>query len=102
MNGFSTVEKLKELEQRATAGKWEGFVPRNRYGTITRDDGKFISDLRNAAPLLLDIAGQIRPEDAKIFEVLIALYKGIGCSEDSVVIEVLKRYQRMAERMHEG
>lgn len=139
MNGFSTVEKLKELEQRATPGDWyAGVHPdncdrcdgcdqedplcdnpirpdavnvidsdvvyslyANAYRNRQTENCELVSGLRNAAPLLLDIAGLIRPEDVKVFEVLIALYKGIGCSDSSVAIDVLKRYQRMAERMHE-
>lgn len=115
MNGFKTVEKLKELEKKATPGKWghdqgNGWNTRDLitcadgailWGKIENDlDGDLIADLRNAAPLLLDIAEQIRPGDA---EILYWMLTGIGDEPDQDDIAgLLSRYHTMAERMHES
>lgn len=106
MNGFSIVEKLKELEKNAEPGPWiadeDGpFVVDEYTGDVIEIpnggcDAEFITDLRNAAPLLLDMAGQIQPEDAIRLKLL---SKMSALTEDEIAM--LKRYQKMAERMHE-
>lgn len=52
MSLIADIKKLRELEQKATPEKWNN-VPRNEHGTITRDDAKFIFEVRNLAPSLL-------------------------------------------------
>ena len=148
MTGFEMVAKLKDLEQKATPGKWfyadckyqwdlyaenhdlEGTCPQdtpiglkeifesahpwklisaNKNGYWPEEsDSKLICGLRNAAPLLLDIAGQIRPGDDKLFARLIyeqeetsKFAAGFGQIHPSerVMIDMLKRYQKIAERM---
>ena len=134
MTGFEEVKKLKELEQKASRPVWyarettktEAVSPKYfshmRIGS-TEDDRVFLADqgekadldltiaLRNAAPLLLDIAGQIHFGDDKLLARLIyeqedlarfvAGFGGVHQSE-RVMIDLLKRYQKMAERMHEN
>ena len=150
MNGFSTVEKLKELEKKATCAPWYygthpdnccecedcypdecdnpiklGFEPVAMIdsgdvvpGIYTakavraqiNPNGELIAHLRNAAPLLLDIAGQIRPGDSERFQELIYIIEDMRIDESCPVCEerlvgykeMIKRYQQMAERMHEA
>lgn len=149
MTGFETVEKLRELEQKATQGEWfyedckyqwdlyaqnhdlEGVCPpdtpkglkeifesahpwklisANKNGYWPEEsDAKLICDLRNAAPLLLDIAGQIQPGDRQGFLELIYVIEDMRIDESCPVCEerlvgykeMIKRYQRMVERMYE-
>ena len=108
MNGFETVEKLKELEQKAT--------PHTHYfeDICHTTVGSAESDLvlRNAAPLLLDIAGQIRPGDEKILGLFVDFMEKFNPSghlndegpgkeiTNRMAVECLKRYQNMAEKMN--
>lgn len=93
MNGFSTVEKLKELEQKDPA--WQ-----SQDGSVTADVD-YLSALYSAAPLLLDIAWQIRPEDGKRFASMIRTMENDIEWDHDREIDLLRRYQKMAERMHE-
>ena len=104
MNGFSTVEKLKELEQKDPS--WQ-----SQDGSVIADVD-YLSALYQAAPLLLDIASQIRPADEVILGLFVEFMKhfkpdghlndtGDGAAiTNRMVVECLKRYQKMAERMH--
>ena len=124
MTGFEEVEKLKELEQKATPAPWkcdagvaaDFNISANRedftiqFWDSDEDDPMLITDLRNAAPLLLDVASQIQPGDDKLLAQLVyeqedlarfvAGFGGVRQSE-RVMIDLLKRYQKMAERMEE-
>ena len=83
MNGFSTVEKLKELEQPGM-------------------ELQRLAALQSAAPLLLDIAGEIRPGDSDRFKLLIINNEQRWTDEQwQKSMDMLRRYQRMAERMHD-
>jgi len=76
-------------------------------------DSKLIRDLRNTAPLLIDVAGQIQPDDGKILGLFVEFMEkfnpdghlndeGPGAEiTNQMAIECLRRYQRMAEMMHE-
>lgn len=120
MDGFETVEKLKALEQRMPPAPFS--VKKIRLNEMEGDswlhdaEGEIleltldeIADLRNAAPLLLDIAGQIQPDDAERFgelrDIIEEMREGESCQvcEEMLVgyREMIIRYQKMAERMHE-
>lgn len=116
MTGFEEVEKLKELEQKARPAPWKIF--NQCIGDCIVDgenmwiapNTQLLIDLRNAAPLLLDIASQIQPGDDKLLaqlvyeqEDLARFMTGFGGVRQSerVMIDLLKRYQKMAERMEE-
>jgi len=115
-----TVARLKWLEAKATPGKWiatedrkgEFVIVSNPEHWVFKDpadypptqtnDALLISALRNAAPALLDILGEIRAGDAKRFELLLEGYGGwtgsILTDEDK---NMLRRYQAMAAKMAE-
>ena len=114
MTGFEEVEKLKELEQNLEKPEWlhdSGCSADENFVLVGGGEPDFIIAMRNAAPLLLDIAGQIRPGDDKLLAQLVyeqedlarfmAGFGGVRQSE-RVMIAMLKRYQKMAERMHEA
>ena len=105
MNGFSTVEKLKELEQKDPS--WQ-----SQDGSVIADVD-YLSALYQAAPLLLDIAGQIQPGDEKILGLFVDFMEkfnpnghlndsGLGAEiTNQTATECLRRYQQIAKRMHE-
>ena len=101
MSGFETVGKLKELEQKDPA--WQ-----SQDGSVIADVD-YLSALYSAAPPLLDIAGLIRSGDKERFQELIYIIEDMRIDESCPVCEerlvgykeMLKRYQKMAERMHE-
>ena len=127
MTGFETVETLRELEKKAIPCPWryepagtsdagnlydDSIVEGDNwifYDVGDEPDTHLIICLRNAAPLLLDVVGQIRPGDDKLLARLIyeqeeiaRFAAGFGEVKQSerAVIDMLKRYQKMAERMH--
>ena len=116
MTGFEEVERLKKLEQKARPAPWKIF--NQCIGDCIVDgenmwiapNTQLLIDLRNAAPLLLDIAGQIQPGDDMLLARLVHVEEemakfaaGFGKirPNDQVMIDMLKRYQKMAERMEE-
>ena len=104
MNGFSTVEKLKELEQKDPS--WQ-----SQDGSVIADVD-YLSALYQAAPLLLDIAGQIQPEDQVILGLFVEFMEKFNPSghlndegpgkeiTNQMAAECLRRYQKMAEKMN--
>ena len=101
MTGFETVGKLKELEKKDPA--WQ-----SQDGTVVADVD-YLSELYSAAPLLLDIASQIQPEDAERFgelrNIIEEMREGEACRVCEEILvgyrQMIIRYQRMAERMHD-
>lgn len=64
-------------------------------------DVNLICGLRNAAPMLLDILGEIRTGDAEVFATLIDYLESNhgGTEYEELELSVMRRYQAMAERM---
>lgn len=111
MTGFEEVKKLKELEQNLEKPEWlhdSGCSADENFVLVGGGEPDFIIAMRNAAPLLLDIAGQIRPGDDKLIGQLIQAVQRhktddpLGEITNGEAIECLKRYQKMAERTHEA
>lgn len=117
MTRFEEVERLKELEQRVphfTQCEMHLLYPdgdeavcfRSDFGNVTddwmiADDlAAFFNDLRNAAPLLLDIAGQIRLGDKERFADLANDLESENWKKYEDEVELLRRYQKMAEKMN--
>ena len=136
MSRFEELARLKELEVKATPGKW--FVEDCKYqwdlyaenhdleGTFPPDgpkglkeifetahpwklisankngywpegaDSDIIPALRNAAPWLLQIAEAFQPGTRDVLSTAIILMVASGASEDSIMIDCLKRLQAAA------
>ena len=81
MSKFKELARLKELEAKATPARWSLTQYSDDILEISREDGtrgfqilfedsdiddpQFITDLRNAAPWLLQIAEAFQPGDAE-------------------------------------
>ncbi len=96
MSLIADIKKLRELEQKATPEKWNN-VPRNEHGTITRDDAKFIFEVRNLAPAMLGVLGMFRAGDAEMLRWILAETIDNG----SEIRAMIERFKQMAERMEQ-
>lgn len=128
MSRFEELARLKELEKQATSGKWSWSVDCENYqdgrGSSSADleiidnrgctvctfieyaeyegsieNASLLTDLRNAAPWLLQIAEAFQPGTRDVLGTAIILMVASGASEDSIMIDCLKRLQAVAEEM---
>ena len=110
MSLLSEVALLKELEAKSTCAPW-----RLRHGTIDdwqitanspdfyigfvdsdKNDPEMITEIRNAAPALLEVLGGFRPGDAAALDEIASLL------EDSCLVSkaaYVRRMQVMATKM---
>jgi hypothetical protein len=87
-NLIDEVARLKELEAKATPSRW--YLIGNRdiqllseftsqddfyinFDDSGREDPEFITEMRNAAPKLLDVLGEIRAGDTRRFDEIIEM-----------------------------
>lgn len=80
MTKFDEVKRLTELEAKATCAPWDllgkidfQIVADNpdfyiSFADSDREDPQLITDLRNAAPWLLEVAGKFQPGDAALLK----------------------------------
>lgn len=109
MSLLSEVALLKELEAKSTCAPW-----RLRHGTIDdwqitanspdfyigfvdsdKNDPEMITEIRNAAPALLEVLGGFQPGDAEVLTGLLLANAPYG----GPVCEVLRRMRDMAAKM---
>ena len=126
MNLIAEVSRLKELEAKATGIYWDSIGEsistsemididgkEDRFIDIpyNENDAEFIAAMRNAAPALLDILGEIREGDADILQLFVEFMEkhvpdghlsdtGRGAEiTNAKATDCLRRYQAMAARM---
>ena len=129
MSRFEELARLKELEKQATSGKWSWSVDCENYqdgrGSSSADleitdnrgctvctfieyaeyegsieNASLLTDLRNAAPWLLQIAEAFQPGDAERLALLV-LNEQQRWTDDrwQAAIDCLRRLQAVAEEM---
>ena len=123
MTRFDEVKQLAELEAKATPARWSLTQYSDDILEISREDGtrgfqilfedsdiddpQFITDLRNAAPWLLQIAEAFQPGDGKLIGNAIAAIRDsiedlALCEEEyDEEIEVLRRLMAACEEMED-
>ena len=116
MSRFEELARLKELEANATPARWELTKHSDDLMEISREDGtrgfqilfedsdiddpQFITDLRNAAPWLLQIAEAFQPGDAQRLALLILNEQRRWTDERwQAAIDCLRRLQAACEEM---
>jgi hypothetical protein len=123
-NLIGEIARLKKQDAEATQAPWElsKFTDSDdlRYYQILSDnlefyinfedsdknDPEFITEMRNAAPAMLEILSMIQPGDASILEYLVSEQENEDPdSEDRLpdeAIDMLKRLQAMCQKMEES
>lgn len=117
MNLLDRIKELQKLEAEATPGDWysrDEYIATideididgegNRRIDVPYDsyDADFIAEMRNAAPDMLSILGEIQPGDAEIFQFLLNniniddMERSKTCPD---LTEFLYRYRAMAQLM---
>ena len=114
MSRFEELDRLKELEANASGDQWDSIGESistsdmvdidgegDRYIEIPYDehDAEFIAAFRNAAPWLLRIAEAFQPGTRDVLSTAIILLVASGASEDSIMIDCLRRLQAACEEM---
>ena len=113
MSRFTELARLKELEAKAETGWMRGDAgniycekcPHNYplmmpYGINgCAAEISLAVELRNTAPWLLQIAEAFRPGTSEVLNTAIILLVASGASEDSIMIDRLRRLQAAAEEM---
>ena len=113
MSRFEELARLKELEAKAETGWMRGDAgniycekcPHNYplmmpYGINgCAAEISLAVELRNAAPWLLKIAEAFQPGTRDVLSTAIILLVASGASEDSIMIDCLKRLQAAAEEL---
>ena len=114
MNRFEELARLKELEAKATPARWSLTQYSDDILEISREDGtrgfqilfedsdiddpQFITDLRNAAPWLLQIAEAFQPGDAEMIKSMADRIMGVMLQSDAEKA-CLRRLQAAAEEL---
>ena len=116
MSRFEELARLKMLEANATPARWSLTQYSDDILEISREDGtrgfqilfedsdiddpQFITDLRNAAPWLLQIAEAFQPGDAQRLALLILNEQRRWTDERwQAAIDCLRRLQAACEEM---
>ena len=116
MTRFDEVKRLAELEAKATPARWSLTQYSDDILEISREDGtrgfqilfedsdiddpQFITDLRNAAPWLLQIAEAFQPGDALLLSrVAMIIGQSAWREEYAKEYEMLRRLQAAAEEL---
>ena len=113
MSRFDELARLKELEAKAETGWMRGDAgniycekcPHNYplmmpYGINgCSAEISLAVELRNTAPWLLQIAEAFQPGTSEVLSTAIILLLASGASEDSIMIDRLRRLQAAAEEL---
>ncbi|MFA5379633.1 MAG: hypothetical protein WC455_27995 [Dehalococcoidia bacterium] len=110
MNLIEQVARLKEMEAGATPAPWrllgiidyqivadsDEFYINFDHGS-DKNDPEMITEMRNAAPNLLEVLGGFRPGDSEVLTGLLLANAPYG----NPAREVLRRMRAMASKMEE-
>ena len=116
MTRFDEVKRLAELEAKATPARWSLTQYSDDILEISREDGtrgfqilfedsdiddpQFITDLRNAAPWLLQIAEAFQPGDAEMLKAHADwAEEEYADQEDTAYVKNVRRYASMLRRL---
>jgi hypothetical protein len=111
MNRIAEVSRLKELEAKATNAPWTlmgkkdfQIIAENpdfyiNFEDSDKDDPQLITDLRNAAPWLLAVAGKFQPRDNAIAFLTMEFLRGCGVDEASPMMDYIRRMAEAASIM---
>src|SRR5574343_125389 len=91
MNHIAEVARLKMLETKAEPGPYRLedsdilVGDRNWIGPAVAgdEDYQILVDMRNAAPWLLDVAGQFQAGDSAMIPIMMGFLRGCGVDEES-------------------